>query len=178
MDWPFLKKDIQYILLNRIVCKIPSWHVRCFFYRLCGMKIHESARIGINTVIVSPRGIELGMRSVINDNCFIDGSGGVYIGNDVSISAFSKVYSCSHKTDSPIFEYFTNPVEIKDNVWIAANAMILDGTVLNEFSVIGANSCFKGVTEKGYIYYGNPAKKMKKRNLNKKYAIDFHPHFR
>ena len=118
------------------------------------------------------------MRSVINDNCFIDGSGGVCIGNDVSISAFSKVYSCSHKTDSPIFEYFTNPVEIKDNVWIAANAMILDGTVLNEFSVIGANSCFKGVTEKGYIYYGNPAKKIKKRNLDKKYAIDFHPHFR
>lgn len=111
-------------------------------------------------------------------NCFIDGSGGVCIGNDVSISAFSKVYSCSHKTDSPFFEYFTNPVEIKDNVWIAANAMILEGTVLNEFSVIGANSCFKGVTEKGYIYYGNPAKKMKKRNLDKKYAIDYHPHFR
>ena len=68
MDWPFLKKDIQYILLNRIVCKIPFWHVRRFFYRLCGMKIHESARIGINTVIVSPRGIEIGMRSVINED--------------------------------------------------------------------------------------------------------------
>ena len=74
MDWPFLKKDIQYILLNKIVCEIPSWHVRRLFYRLCGMKIHESARIGINTVIVSPGGIEIGMRSVINDNCFIDGS--------------------------------------------------------------------------------------------------------
>lgn len=69
MDWPFLKKDIQYILLNRIVCEIPSWHIRRLFYRLCGMKIHESARIGINTVIVSPGGIEIGMRSVINDNC-------------------------------------------------------------------------------------------------------------
>lgn len=43
MDWPFLKKDIQYILLNRIVCEIPSWHIRRLFYRLCGMKIHESA---------------------------------------------------------------------------------------------------------------------------------------
>lgn len=59
MDWPFLKKDIQYILLNRIVCEIPSWHIRRLFYRLCGMKIHESARIGINTVIVSPGGIEI-----------------------------------------------------------------------------------------------------------------------
>lgn len=178
MDWSFLKKDFQYIFLNQFVCKLPSWHVRRFFYRFCGMKIHESARIGINTIIVSPRGISIGRSSVINDNCFIDGSGGVFIGEDVSISAFSKIYSCSHKTDSTIFEYIINPVEIKDNVWIAANAMILDGTVLNEFSVIGANSCFKGVTEKRYIYYGNPAKKMKKRNLDKKYAIDFHPHFR
>lgn len=40
------------------------------------------------------------------------------------------------------FEYITNPIIIKNNVWIAANAMILDGSILNEFSVIGANSCF------------------------------------
>lgn len=65
-----------------------------------------------------------------------------------------------------------------DNVWIAANAMILDGTTLNEFSVIGANSCFKGVAENAGIYYGNPAKFIKKRKLDKKYEIDFHPHFR
>lgn len=106
------------------------------------MKIGPKARIGINTVIISPKGITIGCRSVINDHCVLDGSGGITIKNDVSISAFTKIYSCTHKTDSDFFEYITNPIIIKNNVWIAANAMILDGSILNEFSVIGANSCF------------------------------------
>lgn len=178
MDLVFLKKDLQYMLLNRIVCSIPSWHIRRFFYRLAGMKIHPLARIGINTIIISPEKITIGDRSVINDNCVIDGSGGVVIHKDVSVSAFTKIYSCTHKTDSKIFEYTTNPVEIKDNVWIAANSTILDGTTLNEFVVIGANSCFKGEATRAGIYYGNPAQFIKNRDLDEKYEIDFHPHFR
>ena len=37
---------------------------------------------------------------------------------------------------------------------------------------------FKGVAEKGGIYYGNPAILRKKRMLDKEYKIDFEPHFR
>ena len=178
MDWAFFKKDLQYIFLNQIVSSIPSWTIRNFFYKCSGMKIGPKARIGINTVIISPKGITIGCRSVINDHCVLDGSGGITIKNDVSISAFTKIYSCTHKTDSDFFEYITNPIIIKNNVWIAANAMILDGSILNEFSVIGANSCFKGVAEKGGIYYGKPAILRKKRMLDKEYKIDFEPHFR
>lgn len=178
MDIDFFKRDIQYVLLNCFVSKIPSWHIRRFFYRLCGMSIHKTARIGINTIIVSPKGIKIGKRSVVNSNCFIDGSGKVLIGKDVSISAFTKIFSCTHKTDSEIFEYTTNPVVINDNVWIGAGSIILDDSIIDEFSVIGAGCCFKGITEKGYIYYGNPAKKIKKRKLKRRYAIDFNPHFR
>lgn len=178
MDWAFFKKDLQYIFLNQIVSSIPSWTIRNFFYKCSGMKIGPKARIGINTVIISPKGITIGCRSVINDHCVLDGSGGITIKNDVSISAFTKIYSCTHKTDSDFFEYITNPIIIKNNVWIAANAMILDGSILNEFSVIGANSCCKGVAEKGGIYYGNPAILRKKRMLDKEYKIDFEPHFR
>ena len=178
MDWAFFKKDLQYIFLNQIVSSIPSWTIRNFFYKCSGMKIGPKARIGINTVIISPKGITIGCRSVINDHCVLDGSGGITIKNDVSISAFTKIYSCTHKTDSDFFEYITNPIIIKNNVWIAANAMILDGSILNEISVIGANSCFKGVAEKGGIYYGNPAILRKKRMLDKEYKIDFEPHFR
>lgn len=67
------------------------------------MKIHSQARIGINTIIISPAGITIGQRSVVNDNCVIDGSGGVTIKNDVSISAFCKIYSCTHKIESVFF---------------------------------------------------------------------------
>lgn len=115
MDWAFFKKDLQYIFLNQIVSSIPSWTIRNFFYKCSGMKIGPKARIGINTVIISPKGITIGCRSVINDHCVLDGSGGITIKNDVSISAFTKIYSCTHKTDSDFFEYITNPtVEVID----------------------------------------------------------------
>lgn len=178
MDWIFLKKDIQYIFLNKLVCRVPSWHIRKFIYKCCGMKIGKDARIGIDTIIIAPSGIEIGDRSVINDHCMLDGSGHIIIKNDVSISSFCKIYSCTHKTESDFFEYTTSSIVIEDNVWIAANSTILDGTMIKEFSVIGASSCFKGVTRKAGIYYGNPAKYIKTRKLDKKYKIDFHPHFR
>ncbi len=117
MDWAFFKKDLQYIFLNQIVSSIPSWTIRNFFYKCSGMKIGPKARIGINTVIISPKGITIGCRSVINDHCVLDGSGGITIKNDVSISAFTKIYSCTHKTDSDFFEYITNPIIIKNNVY-------------------------------------------------------------
>lgn len=90
MDWAFFKKDIQYIILNHFVCRIPSWHLRKIFYKRFGMKIKKDARIGIGTIIISPEKISIGLRSVVNNNCVIDGSGGVIIEDDVSISAFSK----------------------------------------------------------------------------------------
>ena len=68
MDWAFFKKDLQYIFLNQIVSSIPSWTIRNFFYKCSGMKIGPKARIGINTVIISPKGITIGCRSVINDH--------------------------------------------------------------------------------------------------------------
>lgn len=77
MDWAFFKKDLQYIFLNQIVSSIPSWTIRNFFYKCSGMKIGPKARIGINTVIISPKGITIGCRSVINDHCVLDGSGGL-----------------------------------------------------------------------------------------------------
>lgn len=55
MDWAFFKKDLQYIFLNQIVSSIPSWTIRNFFYKCSGMKIGPKARIGINTVIISPK---------------------------------------------------------------------------------------------------------------------------
>lgn len=104
MDWAFFKKDLQYIFLNQIVSSIPSWTIRNFFYKCSGMKIGPKARIGINTVIISPKGITIGCRSVINDHCVLDGSGGITIKNDVSISACNTLcYSWSPFSSAAFF---------------------------------------------------------------------------
>ncbi|MFR7444871.1 MAG: acyltransferase [Sellimonas intestinalis] len=74
----------------------------------------------------------------------MDGSGKVIIENDVSISCFAKIISCTHSTRSEIFEYKTNPIWIKNNVWIATEAIILDNSIIEEKAIIGSGSIFKG----------------------------------
>lgn len=81
-----MKYDLEYILLNQVVRHIPFWTIRRFFYRAMGMTIGRGSRIGINTIVVSPRGITLGERAIVNEMCYLDGRGGIRIGNDASIS--------------------------------------------------------------------------------------------
>ena len=79
-------KDFQYIFLNNFVNNIPSWKIRKIFYQFFGMDIKKGSRIAIKTIVINPKGITLGDRSIINECCFIDGRGGLVIGTDVSIS--------------------------------------------------------------------------------------------
>ena len=50
------------------------------------------------------------------------------------------------------------------NVWIAANAMIMQGVTVKENSVIAANSLLTKETSKNSLYMGIPA--IKKKTLN------------
>ena len=53
--------------------------------------------------------------------------------------------------------------KIKDGVSIGANSTIICGVTLNEGAFIGAGSVVTKDAESGYLYYGNPAKKIRKK---------------
>lgn len=178
MDIKRLKADGKYILLNRLIVFIPSWSVRRFFLKLYGLKIGRNARIGIGTIIVQPETIEIGDRSIINEYCHLDGRGGLMIGNDVSISIYTKIITASHKVNSEEFDYYDEPTIIEDNVWIGCNAIILNGTYLKTGCVIGAGCVFKGDTVINGIYIGNPGQIIKTRQLKCKYEFKYKPYFR
>ncbi|MCQ2975600.1 MAG: acyltransferase [Bacteroidales bacterium] len=55
---------------------------------------------------------------------------------------------------------FGGPVIIKDNVFVGMHTTILPNTIIEENVIIGANSLVKGHLESGFVYAGNPAKKI------------------
>ncbi len=55
---------------------------------------------------------------------------------------------------------------IGSDVWVGASVTVLDGSKINDKSVIGASSLVKGETEKGGRYYGIPIKKSGNRTSN------------
>lgn len=58
--------------------------------------------------------------------------------------------------------YEEGDIEVGSNVFMGANCVVLPHTVIEDDVVIAANSTVKGHLEKGYLYGGNPAKKIKK----------------
>ncbi len=178
MDVLRIRKDIKYILLNCVINRIPSWMVRRMLYRKLGLKIGDGSRIGIKTIIDEPKNICIGEHTIINEFCHLDGRGGLSIGNNTSISVYTKILSASHYSTSETFEYYVDSVSIGDNVWIGMAAIVLDGSDIKDESIIGAGCVFKGTTESGRVYVGNPARMLKERNLRGKYIIEYNPYFR
>ncbi len=169
---------IIYIFLNYFVAYIPSWTIRKLFYLLFGMKIGKGSRIYMKCIVRSPWNISIGKNSIINENCIIDGRGGLDIGDNVSISLFSTIITASHDSKSADFRYIKGKVIIEDNVWIGTRSVILQNTRIKKTVILAAGSSIKGDTEEGYIYAGVPAKRMKERNLEGVYTINFYDFFR
>ena len=173
--------EVIYIFCNYIINNIPIWCIRKQLYKILGMKIGKNSRILMKTIIISPWKVIIGDRTVINEFCFIDGRGNLMIGDDVSISVYTKIITGTHISNSDTFEYIGDTVKIGNNVWIGADSIILPGTSLPDAVIIGAGSTvIKGKKyQENSIYSGVPATFIKRRNLNKNYKLDnWNPYFR
>lgn len=177
-DWNRVIYDLQYIVLNKFVNQIPCWNLRKRIYKKFGVIMGKGSRIGIGTIVLGPDKIKIGDRSIINENCLLDGRGGLVIGHDTSISSYSKILTASHRNNSPNFDYYTQKTKIGNNVWIGTAAVILNGSVLEDYVIIGAGAVMKGNAKEKFVMVGNPAKYLKKRDLTQAYHLKYNAYFR
>ena len=61
-------------------------------------------------------------------------------------------------TKKGILDATARPVEIGENVWVAANVLILKGVKVCNGAVIGAGSIFKQAVPENALVNGNPSK--------------------
>jgi len=109
--------------------------------------------------------IELGDHVLIGPGTNVYGHGGVSIGSHSmlggNITLSSANYAC--RLSSIPFQYqgyALKPVKISSNVWIGNNSVIL-GATINENVIVGAGSVVTSDLESGFVYAGNPARKIK-----------------
>jgi len=109
--------------------------------------------------------IEIGRDVSINSKSFINGCGGVKIGDNTRIGTQSIIIASNHKFDDPdvlVKDAITKKgVRLGENIWLGARVTVLDGVQIANDTVIGACSLVtKPLTESG-VYVGVPAKKIK-----------------
>lgn len=105
--------------------------------------------------------VAVGSQTWIGPFCILDGSGGLKIGANCSISAGVQIYS--HDTvewarsgGAAPYEYAAT--RIGDNCYIGPNTVIAKGVTIGEKCVVGANSLVLSSVPAKSTVFGNPAK--------------------
>jgi maltose O-acetyltransferase len=117
--------------------------------------------------LVHTERITVGKTFGVNSGAYINGVGGIDIGNSVLIGSNVTISSGKHPIDGikPVFSRQSIPskIIIEDDVWIGAGAVIMPGITLAKGSVIGANSVVTKDTIPYSINAGTPAKLLRMR---------------
>ena len=112
--------------------------------------------------------IEIGINCSLGCFSYINGSGGVCVGDNVRIASHVSIISNNHIFD----DVFVNISEqglskkgitIEDNVWIGTGVKILDGVVIGKGTVIGAGSVITKSIPQNSIVVGVPGKVIRTR---------------
>jgi acetyltransferase-like isoleucine patch superfamily enzyme len=111
--------------------------------------------------------IELGNRVGFNHGCYVNGYGGLTIGDRSIIGPYSMIHTANHEMDlgAPIPDqgWITSPVEIGPDCWIGMGVSILPGVTIGEGCVVGAGAVVARSLEPWSIAVGNPAKAIRDR---------------
>lgn len=118
-----------------------------------GTTIHDSSHVYGNVVV--------GKNTWIGPFTILDGSGGLKIGSNCSISTGVQIYS--HDTVNWAISGGEEPYEyasvvIENNCYVGPNAIIQKGVKLKVGTIVGANSFVNKNFPEGSKIAGNPAK--------------------
>ena len=122
---------------------------------------------------VNDRKCELVLKedAAITSRHFIDCNGGVYMGEH-SLLAGIRSTILSHAIDFKNCRQDALPVVIGSNTFIGTGCILLKGTVVPDFSIVGAGAVLnKSYTESFKVYGGVPAKVVK--DISNEYSTFF-----
>ena len=129
------------------------------------LHIGSKTRISSFTKIKDAGGpLRIGERCSIANGCFISsGTAGTYIGDDCLIGANCTIVSNTYGYDDleiPFQQQGHNSkgTVIGNNVLIGSNCVIVDGAVIEDNVMIGAQSLISGKISMNSVAQGNPAK--------------------
>jgi len=153
--------------MKKIIKRILYYFIKkcAFVFRPLGQKVYVKTLICAYNIL---GGIKFnGLPKFIHYNSYLDNLGGLEIGKDVVIS--TNVIILTHDfsynvgllavnkapdTDQCIFQ----KVILDDYCFIGAGTIILPGSIVGKYSVIGAGSIVKGNIPPYSVVAGNPAK--------------------
>jgi acetyltransferase-like isoleucine patch superfamily enzyme len=165
----FLFSTYSYLnnLIFLIIELLPSF-LRVIFFKIALKRLGSNSLIDYKTYFRYPSKISIGDNVAINRGCefytsFLVKGGEITLGNNVVLSPNVRIYAIGHDPKTERLEGVAGPVVIEDDVWIAANSVLLPNVRVGRGSVVGAGSVVTKDIPPNSIAVGIPAKVIKKR---------------
>ena len=132
---------------------------RVAILKLFGAKIGKCCRISNTTEIWAPWNLVLNDYVLIAEEVKVYNMATIRVGSYSVISQGAFLCTGSHNYNYKNFPLYAEPITLKKNIWICAEAFIHPGVKIEDGIVIGARSVVtKTLKKKWSVYFGNPVK--------------------
>ena len=143
---------------------IPFSSIIVFILRAFGAKIGKDVRIKPGIYIHYPWKLIVGDHSWLAE-CRIENLAIVTIGNNVCVSQEAMLLTGNHDYKKSSFNLITKTIILEEGAWIGARATVCPGVVIKSHAVLTVGSIATKDLEPYGIYQGNPAVKVKDRQI-------------
>lgn len=145
---------------------LPVSFIKRGILRLFGARIAKSVVIKPCVNIKYPWNLSIGQYSWIGENVWIDCLVPITIGANVCLSQGAILLTGSHNYKKQTFDLLTGSITLADGVWIGAGAIINLGITAASHAVLTAGSVATSDLDAYTVYQGNPAVKVRNRDIN------------
>jgi len=133
--------------------------LKLFRTRGCRFGAHRTARIW------APWNLVIGDHSMIDEDVDIYNAAPIRIGDRTIISRKTFLCTASHDYTDPHMPLTSAPIEIGNDVWIAADVFVAPGVRIGSGSVVGARSTVTRDLPEWQVCVGTPCVPVKERKL-------------
>lgn len=140
--------------------------VKALILRLFGAGIGKNFVIKPAVNIKYPWFLTVGDNVWVGENAWIDNLAAVVIGDNVCISQGAMLQTGNHDYSRSSFDLRIEPIHLKEGVWIGASSVVCPGVTCDSHAVLTVGSVATGDLEAYGVYQGNPAKWVKRREID------------
>jgi len=144
---------------------IPVSGLKVFWLRVFGAKVGTGVIIKPNVNIKYPWKLSIADHCWIGEAVWIDNLDEVIIASNVCLSQGAFLLCGNHNYKLKSFDLIVSPIVLKEGAWIGAKSIVGPGVTVFEHAILSVGSTTTSNLDAYGIYRGNPAVKVKHREI-------------
>lgn len=132
--------------------------------RFFGASIHNQAKIRRSAHISCPWNLSMNSLAIIGDHAVLDCTSRITLGARSVVSQLAVLTTQMRDPQTESHPTINAPIRVEDDAWVAADTLVLPGSIISQGTVVGARSFVdQSTTELWHICVGHPVRAIKAR---------------